>query len=243
MTEKLVPCPQGYKGELCAYIPAGSFQRGDNAIGDASERPVRDIYVSAFYMDPHETTWREWEKFRKEVGRTDLPIPAESVARLPIWKATYREASDYCEWKGGRLPTEAEWEKAARGPKGCNYGIASCNNSLKLREEANFTWDHDMQAVGSHAPNDYGLYDMSGNVSEWVQDWYQRDYYFLAPEKDPQGPTLGTFRVVRGGGFGYGPFYLRAASRYFAPPDKRDFFGFRCVRPENFTGPEERQRL
>lgn len=232
MSDKLVPCPEGYKGEKCAYIPAGSFRRGDN-VGDSNERPARDVYISAFYMDPYETTWEEWEKFRVESGLRRGAMLFKSWARLPVTGVTHDEAGLYCAWKGGRLPTEAEWEKAARGPNGCNWGIASCNNTNKLSQEANQGWR--LKPVGSHWPNGYGLYDMSGNVFEWVQDWYQPDYYRVAPDKDPTGPRSGTDRALRGGGIWFGPFYLRAASRYFAKPSSTEGFGVRCVRPEKFS--------
>jgi formylglycine-generating enzyme required for sulfatase activity len=143
---------------------------------------------------------------------------------LPIVDATWEEANRYCVWVGGRLPTEAEWEFAARGGNSlARYGelgaIAWCKDNA----------GNQTHAVAGKQPNVYGLYDMLGNVWQWVNDWYDPNYYQGAAQ-DLLGPETGGERVLRGGSWIVDPKLLRASFRYHIKPDARsDFFGFRCV--------------
>jgi len=147
----------------------------------------------------------------------------------------WEQANTYCEWRGDRLPSEAEWEKAARGGlEGMLFSWGDdfpvCTVGAKNGAQFGSCMPSDTVSVGSFSPNGYGLYDMAGNVWEWVNDWYQADYYSFSPTSDPPGPFNGTVKVLRGGGWFYDWVYSRAASRITGEPGYRnDSIGFRCA--------------
>lgn len=214
-------CPEGF-----AYIPAGPFVMGSANIkkGDA---PVHTVSTDAYCMAIHETTNAEYQKIIKE----PLAIPKGfDGLQQPVVKVNWTDANEYCKKIRGRLPTEAEWEKGARGPRGLEFATHSGTLNTK---EANYVGDKTTD-VCSYPKNDYGLCDMTGNVWEWVSDWYAADAYKRMKPKNPQWIKSGGYKVLRGGTWGaiYGPDLLRAAFRNGDSPDDRIIdIGFRCVVP------------
>ena len=231
----------GKDGTPMVLIPAGEFQMGSNT-GREREKPVHTVYVDAFYMDIYEVTNAQYQKFVEAIGHGKLcdyyrpsgyyDKPKFNQPNQPVVGLHWKAARDYCEWAGERLPTEAEWEKAARGglegkrypwgdsinPKRANYGRHVGKNT----------------PVGSYPPeNSYGLYDMMGNVSEWCADWYSPDYYQHSPKHNPTGASLeesGERRVVRGGHSGLEAEWFSCASRRFSSEGVQTNFGFRCAK-------------
>jgi len=221
-------------------IPAGEFQMGSNA----TEAPVHTVYLDAFYMDIYEVTNAQYKKFIDETKyRKVLTLWNNqnfNSPNQPVVDVSWNDAVAYCQWIGKRLPTEAEWEKAARGGLvGKRY---SWGDTL-THDDANYygiggkdIWEY-TSPVGSFAPNGYGLYDMAGNVWEWCADWYGLNYYKNSPKSNPDGPSSGSCqcRVLRGGSFGHEVFFLnyslRVAERghYYAPTLSHSEIGFRCV--------------
>lgn len=243
--EETVVCP-GDEAEM-ALIPAGSFVMGSEEY--ATAMPVHEVYVDAFYMDVHEVTNTQFKAFidanpqwsKENVDPryargdylqnwVDGTYP-EGEGDRPVTYVSWYAASAYAEWAGKRLPTEAEWEKAARGPDGNRFAWGD-------------TWDP-MQAnvcrqighatdVCSYAPNGYGLCDMTGNVMEWCADWYAEEYYAQSPVRNPQGPEDGESRVLRGGAWNYCEGRSTNAYRFLMlqPILNRactNFIGFRCA--------------
>lgn len=241
-----------------ATIPAGCFEMGDSIDSCAYgsfECPVHTVCLSAFEMDIHEVTNAEYEAcvdtgiclppmtIYSHTGREYFGNPLYDA--YPVIFVSWENAQVYCDWAGKRLPTEAEWEYAARGglegkryPWGdeisCDdanydrvYGGVGCSGYNGL--------DDDTHEVGTYAPNGYGLLDVAGNVSEWIYDWYDGSFYESSPVIDPQGPTTGAQRVMRGGAFSssaVGGISVRVADRYGRAPSINNFedLGFRCAR-------------
>jgi formylglycine-generating enzyme required for sulfatase activity len=233
-------------------IPAGPFAMGSDS-GDEDERPVHTVTLGAFYLDQFEVTNRQYAVCVEASAcepTTDTTAFDSSYSRrvyfgnpefadYPVLYANWDEARSYCAWRGARLPTEAEWEKAARGgldgkdypwgeePPVCEVGAA---NGAKFDDDADCN-DTDTERVGSYSPNGYGLYDMAGNVWEWVSDFYAADYYADSPAEDPAGPGSGRFPVVRGGAWDVDARRLRVSDRRFNDPASGALnSGFRCAR-------------
>ncbi|NWF97588.1 MAG: SUMF1/EgtB/PvdO family nonheme iron enzyme [Nitrospirae bacterium] len=208
-------------------IPAGEFYMGtDDRTFDPIERPKHKVYLDAFYIDKYEVTQKQYYEVMGENPSFWLG------SDLPVDSVSWKEAKTFCEKIGKRLPTEAEWEKAAKG--GTNDKWAGTSDMNKLEE---YIWIHDTGAnmkthpVGLRKPNAYGVYDMSGNVWEWVSDWYGESYYSKSPEKNPQGPEKGFMKILRGGNWDSHIYEVRTTSRYPKNPDaKYCNNGFRCAK-------------
>ncbi len=224
---------------VMVYIPAGSFLMGSES-GDADERPLHQVQLDAFWMDRHEVTN---EMYRLCVSARVCEQPAvlgafedPRYADYPVAYVSWYDAQTYCQWMGGRLPTEAEWEYAARGglegmmyPWGNEEPVCTPHAPNGAQYRACGT---ELAPVMTYGPNGYGLFDMAGNVWEWVMDWYQADYYRVSPVRQPLGPEFGVARVLRGGSRINYALELRVANRSWnTPATKRGYIGFRCVRP------------
>ncbi len=225
-------------------IPSGSFTMGGGAEGDFDEQPQRVIYLDAFYIDKYEVTNENYGRFTKMLERRPpmIPVFEDDVNLLkgekqPVVGVAWLDALAYCKWAGNRLPTEAEWEKAARGPDGEKWPWGETWHVSR----ANGRGDEDgykySAPVGSFESgrSPYGLYDMAGNVSEWVLDWYDQFYYKDAPFKNPTGPEdPGIIQVLsyRGGSFNNTSHDLRASKRFGgAHPERGESsVGIRCAR-------------
>ena len=229
----------GKDGTPMALIPAGEFQMGSDASED-NEKPVHTVYVDAFYMDIYEVTNAQYVKFCESTGREPGGYWSQGVdgydhPNQPAIGMTWQRAVDYCQWAGKRLPTEAEWEKAARGGlEGKRY---PWGDEPPDETKTNFGkyMIGDSTLVGSYPPNSYGLHDMAGNVSEWCYDWYRPDYYQNAPQRNPKGPDSGFHgqRVMRGGFWRSIPMWIRCATRSGVNPKSRGIptiHGFRCAK-------------
>jgi len=237
--------------ECMLRVPAGEFLMGSDS-GDADERPQRRVYLDAFEIDQYKVTNVQYRRFLAATGRAGPQRWPERYAHLvpgrdPNWRgATYpagetlhpvvgvgwTDAMAYCAWAGKRLPTEAEWEKAARGIDGRRYpwGDEWQAGRANTREAGvGYT-----QPVGSYpaGASPYGALDMAGNAWEWVSDLYDRQYYTYAPDRNPSGPSTGTGeRMLRGGAWDSPPDHVRASYRnatHFFGPNFRA--GFRCAR-------------
>ena len=245
-TEAPAELPTTYtdaKGVAMALVPAGEFQMGSQA-GDSDEKPVHTVYLDAFYMDIYEVTNALYEKC-VQAGVCSPPGEWKSYSHrsyyfnaeyddYPVIYVDWEQARTFCEqWRGARLPTEAEWEKAARG--GLEGRLYPWGDQEADCSRANFNPGTDCvgdtSQVGSYAANGYGLFDMAGNVWEWVWDWYLGTFYSSSPLANPQGAETGDSRVVRGGTWSGAGNYLRSASRDgYSPAFTYDYIGFRCAR-------------
>jgi formylglycine-generating enzyme required for sulfatase activity len=243
-------------------VPPGTFQMGcspGDSECDAEEKPAHQVTITkGFWMGQAEVTVGAYKRFAGATGREMPPEPNFSGRLLnpgwgdeamPIVDVTWDDAQAYCSWAGGRLPTEAEWEYAARaGSTAARYGDLDeiawyGGNSGRQRLDSTRIWDEDhanyvkrlnengnaMHEVGQKRANAFGLYDMLGNVWEWVNDWCDQNYYQNSLSQDPTGPTSGQYRVLRGGSWVLVPRYVRVSGRSWCNPAGRfNYFGFRC---------------
>lgn len=227
-------------------IPEGVFRMGANGT-DAleDEKPQHEVWIDRFEIDRDEVTTGHYAEF---LAWTKLPSPWqwESVdlaqhGDRPVIGVSWFDAVAYCEWRGKRLPTEAEWEKAARGVDG---RLFPWGNQSPRQESANFGLGARFSYSQVLAPverydegrSPYGLYQMAGNAGEWVADWYGANYYETSSRRNPSGPDGGIFRVVRGGSWSDLPKYLLTYGRFKLPPETRNSYtGFRCARSGGAT--------
>ena len=241
------------KGVSMMLVPAGDFTMGSDHSND--EKPVHIVNLDAFYIDKYEVT-NVLYKACVSSDVCDPPKPSElfkdyeSSSRhsyysnsvfdnYPVILVDWYMAKTYCEWRGAQLPTEAQWEKAARGIDGRNYPWGediSCNKANYSSTVENRFCVGDTSQVGSYKDgvSPYGVYDMAGNVWEWVGDWYSATYYHEAPSSNPLGPSLGQERVVRGGTWLSYESGLSSSDRvWYEPFSLRNDVGFRCARNAN----------
>lgn len=254
------------------FVPEGPFQMGSDE-GEVDERPAHQVYLSGYWIDRPEVsnadyarfaqatgyrtqaerdgTGGGWEDGWKEVPGADWQHPEGPDANLdgrsehPVVQVSWEDARAYCEWVGKRLPTEAEWEKAARGADGRRYpwGAEPADGKRANAADRNtdFPWrdqgtddGHAGTAPAAHYPagaSPYGAADLAGNVWEWVADWYGEGYYEQSPERDARGPEQGRYRVIRGGSWFNPADHLRTSYRNWRDPAYRRYhLGFRCAR-------------
>ena len=220
-------------------IPAGPFIRGTNN-GGFDERPQRTLVLGAFAIDRYEVTNFQYQQFVDATGHRKSGPPARYAKNMskmlsinqPVVYVSWEDAEAYCHWKGKRLPTEAEWEKAMRGSDGRLWpwgNVEQPNGANWARVQDG----HEVSAIVGTFQTDkspYGVMDGAGNVMEWVDDWYAERYFEEAPEQNPQSPENGVFRVLRGGGYTTTGADIRITSRSKMVPDFRDeTIGFRCA--------------
>lgn len=228
------------------FVPAGEFLTGstnNDSVSDSDEKPQHTISLDAFWIDEHEVTNAQYSQC-VSAGSCQPPSSTSSDTRsdyygnskfdnYPVIHVSWDDAKNYCGWAGKRQPTEAEWEKAARGPlTGSGDARIYPWGSEFDPSRLNFgSQQRDTMPVGSY-PNGaspYGALDMAGNVWEWVADWYDGNYYSTSPRANPTGATSGSYRVLRGGAWDDFRNNLRAAFRYEVTPGSRLFtIGFRC---------------
>lgn len=241
-------------------IKAGAFTMGfdgDNDMewGDVDEEPVHKVYLDTFFIDRYEVSALEFSQFLNEhmeeserYIRLDTAVtieksdgrmrPRPTLENYPANNVSWYGADAFCQWKGKRLPTEAEWEKAARGTDG---RIFPWGNQLPSDKRVTYRRHFDVLGFKALEPVDsmkagrspYGIHHMAGNVWEWVADWYDADYYHEAGKlsKNPKGPDTGISKVLRGGNWYYKAYYMRTSYRFNDKPDSfKVWQGFRCAR-------------
>jgi formylglycine-generating enzyme required for sulfatase activity len=222
-------------GAPVVLVPAGSFTMGDD-----EESPKHDVYVDRFELDRNEVTIAQYSKFLTQSRSAQAPEGWEGVdpvkdGSLPVVGVDWNDAAAYCAWAGKRLPTEAEWEKAARGTDGRLY---PWGDSPPTPERANYAsraadaYHGGLAGVGTHPTGRSleGADDLAGNATEWVADWYG-DAFSTSDVRNPKGPASGPGKVIRGGGFRDPAERVTATKRFYVSADaRRDDIGFRCAR-------------
>jgi formylglycine-generating enzyme required for sulfatase activity len=222
-------------GAPARLVAAGAFTMGDD---EAS--PLREIHLDSFYIDQYEVTTERFAKFLKATRSVEPPegwdtLDLAAGAALPVVGVSWHDAHAYCNWAGKRLPTEAEWEKAARGNDGRRY---PWGDDPPTATRANFQntapepYAGGLSPVGSFTAGTsvYGVHDLAGNAAEWVADWHAESFR-RGDTRNPTGPPSGTGKVIRGGGRFDPADRITAMKRYFAAPDtRREDIGFRCAR-------------
>jgi formylglycine-generating enzyme required for sulfatase activity len=227
-------------GAPMVFVPAGEFSMGlPEGEGLDDEQPRHSVYLDAFYIDKFEVTTERYARFLAVSG-WDKPVNWDKVkfpdhGDRPVIGVSWGDADAYCQIGGRRLPTEAEWERAARNEdeRKFPWGDLRPSSSLALfGQGTQFSYDL-LKPVGSYAKGQgaYGTFDQAGNVAEWVQDWYDGEYYRESPLRNPLGPLRGQYKVTRGGSWSDMPVYLLSASRTtkLLPETRNAFVGFRCA--------------
>lgn len=231
----------GKDGAPMVLIPAGEFWMGSpDGEGDSDEHPRHRVYLDAYSMDKFEVTVSRYAEFMRSTGR-QFPVYLGQMntgkhSDLPVVQVDWNDADAYCRWVEKRLPTEAEWEKAARGMAERTYPWGNEEPTPRL---ANFgkgpfatSQNESYAPVESYeaGKSPYGLHHMAGNVWEWTADWHDEYFYAKSPQRNPTGPSSGTHKAFRGGSLKEDPADVRSAKRKWAPPTGRaPDLGFRCA--------------
>ncbi len=235
-------------------VAGGSFQMGSDN-GNIEEQPIHTVTLSSYEITKYEITNRQYCEFLNAISCDSTGsyngvefidmddsdclifyssgqfIPRGDEPDFPVIEVTWYGSDAFAQWAGGRLPTEAEWEFAAQGGNNSNAYTYSGSDTIGVVAWYHANSDANIQLVGTKAPNELGIYDMSGNVWEWCKDWYSEVYYSNSPTNNPQGSLSGTDRVLRSGSWLSDAYYCRVAYRNKSTPDGSvSYYGFRIVR-------------
>ncbi len=237
-----IKLPEGLEiPENMVYVPDGYFMMGTNDPLPKEEKPSHLVYLKDYLIDKYEVSNNDYEKFLHETGH---PVPKYwyderfNKPDQPVVGVSWEDAAAYAKWADKRLPTEAEWEKAARGTesliwawgndRGKEYHISHYLNINGKRDSFEYTSPVDHFILGI---SPYKAYNMTGNVWEWCQDWFDPHYYKHSPEINPQGPNTGTYKVLRGGSWVNKIYNVKTTKRIRNYPHiKLNIYGFRCAK-------------
>lgn len=220
------------------YVPAGEFTMGRQN-GDDNEMPIHAVFLDSFWIDQTEVTNGMYAVCVND-GVCKLPGSKESLTRsnyygetkynkYPVIFVDWNMAKTYCEWAGRRLPTESEWEKAARGTDAFNYPWGNAMPDKNLLNYNDVMGDTTEVGAYPDGASPYGALDMAGNVWEWVNDWFASDYYQNSPISNPTGPASGQMHVLRGGSWNVADDIVRSTYRGRHPSEPNLGIGFRCA--------------
>jgi sulfatase modifying factor 1 len=222
-------------------IPAGTFMMGSPETEmdeDDDEGPQHKVTLSGFKMSKYAVTFAQYDAFCEATGRSKPSDIGWGRGNRPVINVDWDDATEFAQWMGCRLPTEAEWEYACRAGTNAPFNTGECLSTVQANYDGNYPYSNcrkgsyvgKTQPVGRYAPNAWGLYDMHGNVWEWCSDWYGE--YSSTSQTNPTGPASGSNRVLRGGSWSNNGGDCRSAARRAPKPSFRDFdFGFRLVVP------------
>ncbi len=232
-------------------IPAGTFTMGSDRRAD-DEKPSHKVYLTAYYIGKYEVTNAEYHEFwmslQNNKAKATLHTPedfshhphigqwperAKKYPNHPVVGVSWHDAKAYAEWKGMRLPTEAEWEKAARGYTDRTFPWGNAFELFANTADGNDGYENRIAPVGSYPKGKsfFGIMDMAGNVWEWTADWYSDVYYYHTPKQNPEGPNVGSWRVVRGGSWIDKLARCTTTFRFYLYPTlKTSFVGFRIAK-------------
>ena len=225
-----------------AYVPEGKFLMGSNPYDHylgQSELPQHSVYLDAFWISKTQVTNAMFTSCvnagvcKYSVSHKINPHYLDPLySNHPVVYVSWEMAQTFCRWTGGSLPTEAEWEKAARGPDGARYAWGEERPRLKFVNAANEYGTTTITGIFPYGKSYYGVFDMGGNVREWVNDWYDPTYYQYTTDRNPMGPETGDKKVLKGASFSDEYRYCRASNRLsHEPASTGNVRGFRCVYP------------